>query len=255
MQALERAHIRMMQRFELIGENAANDCETYREAGVTGVHYLRNMWPVPSDDGWEALRDIHEQTAPIKIAGNVGHLSATANTFGLWAIADEILPALKKRLGAGNFELHIYGRLEPRLFLRDWLVDPDIKRRGFVEDIDGELLSCPVYLLANNRFSFKVGHTRILHAFALGACIVAYRDTALAMPELIDGENILLADSGEEIAELIEQAATDHTLRRRIDRAGYETLMTKFRPDLCTAAMARHMRVLLADRGPRRDTA
>jgi glycosyltransferase involved in cell wall biosynthesis len=73
------------------------------------------------------------------------------------------------------------------------------------------------------------------------------------MPELVDGHNILLGDSGEEIAELIEKAATDHALRRRIGRAGFETLKTKFRPDQCTTEMGRRMRGLLADQNPRRD--
>ena len=246
--AFEGAHLRMMRGFEAIAENAANDTAFYRSHGVGGVHYLRNMWPIPATGDWEDRRDKMEQTAPVKIAGNIGHLSATANTFGLWAIGQEIMPALRRRLGPGGFEMHIYGRYQPRPFLSDWLDDPDIRIRGFVDDIDGELMSCPVFLLANNRFNFKVGHTRILHAFALGACIVAYRDTALAMPELKHDENILLADSSEEIAEYIAAAATDHDLRRRIGRAGHETLRTLFRPEASTAEMGRRIRALLAAR-------
>lgn len=245
--ALEAAHLRMMRGFELVAENAANDYETYRRRGVRGVHYLRNMWPTPASDDWEQKRDAAEQTAPIKIAGNIGHLSATANTFGLWAIGADILPALKRRIGAGRFEMHIYGRLQPRAFLSQWLGDPDIRMRGFVDDIDAELMSCPVFLLANNWSNFKVGHTRILHAFALGACVVAYRDIAVAMPELRHGENILLARTGEEIAEYIEAAATDRELRRRIGRGGARTLRDCFRPETSVSEMGRRIRALLSE--------
>jgi glycosyltransferase involved in cell wall biosynthesis len=243
--AFKAEHLRMMRRIALIAENAANDYELYRACGVKGVHYLRNMWPATTSDDWVARRDATERTTPIKIAGNVGQLNATANTFGLWTLGEEILPALKRRIGSGNFEVQIYGRFEPRPFIKRWLTDPDVAVRGFVDDIDAELLSCPVYLLANNRHGFKVGHTRILHAFALGACVVAWRDIAVAMPELKHDENVLLADSADEMAELVAAAGRDHALRRRIGRAGFETLGTLFRPEASMAEMGRRIRALV----------
>lgn len=243
--AVETVHLAMMRRFALIAQNAANDAAYYEGRNVPGIHYLRNMWPAPLDDSWRERRDALEQTEPVKIAGNLGHLSATANSFGLWAIGAEILPALRRRLGPGGFEMHIYGRLQPRPYLKLALTGSEVRFRGFIDDIDAELYSCPIFLLANNRYNFKVGHTRILHAFALGACIVAYRDTALAMPELVDDKNILLADSGEEIAAQIERAARDRGLRRRLGAAGLETLRTLFRPEDNVADMARRMRALL----------
>ncbi len=243
--AIETVHLAMMRRFALIAQNAANDVVYYERQNIPGVHYLRNMWPAPTDDAWRARRDALEQTRPVKIAGNLGHLSATANTFGLWAIGAEILPALRRRLGHGGFEMHIYGRLQPRIYLKEALAGPEVRFRGFIDDIDTELYSCPIFLLANNRYNFKVGHTRVLHAFALGACIVAYRDTALAMPELVDGENILLADNGDEIADQIARAARDVALRRRLGAAGLATLRTLFNPADNVGEMARRMRALL----------
>jgi glycosyltransferase involved in cell wall biosynthesis len=243
--AIEKVHLAMMRRFALIAQNAANDAAYYEAQHIPGIHYLRNMWPAPADESWRDRRDALEQTNPVKIAGNLGHLSATANSFGLWAIGAEILPALRRRLGPGGFEMHIYGRLQPRPYLKAALAGPDVQFRGFIDDIDTELYSCPIFLLANNRYNFKVGHTRILHAFALGACIVAYRDTALAMPELVDGENILLADDGEGIAEQIARAAQDLALRRRLGAAGLATLRTLFDPADNVAQMADRMRTLL----------
>ncbi len=250
---LERVHLQVLRGFSLIWENARNDTDYYLERGLGNVRYLRNMWPAPDDDSCLELRDRREQTAPLKICGNLGHLGATANTFGLWAMCEEIVPALRRRLGDDGFEVHIYGRTQPRPFLREWLKQPNIYLRGFVDDIDSEMLSCPIFLLANNRHDFKVGHTRILTAFATGACIVAFRDTALAMPELKHGENILLGDSGEELAELIAEAAADQALRRRIGRNGLRTLRELFSPADAVATMASDMRAragrLLSDQG------
>lgn len=244
---LERVHREVLSTFPLIWENAANDAAYYHDHGMTNVvRYLRNMWTPPDDDSCLAERDRLEQDAPLKICGNMGHLGATANTFGLWAIGEEIMPALRRILGSGKFEMHVYGRPPARGFLDRWLNagDPDLRLRGFVDDIEHEMKTCPVFLLANNRFDFKVGHTRILHAFATGACIVAYRDTALSMPELVHGENILLGDSGEELAKLIAQAGRDPALRRRIGAAGLQTLRTSFHPRDKVARMAEDMRAL-----------
>lgn len=240
--ALERVHLKVLRDFPLIWENARNDADYYLERGFGNVRYLRNMWPAPANDSCLQLRDQYEQTTPLKICGNLGHLGATANTFGLWALCEEIVPALRRRLGDDGFEVHVYGRTQPRPFLRNWLQQPNIHLRGFVDDIDAEMLSCPVFLLANNRHDFKVGHTRILTAFATGACIVAFRDTALAMPELVHGENILLGDSGEELAELMAEVAANEKLRRRIGHNGLRTLRELFSPTDAIAAMASDMR-------------
>lgn len=242
---LERVHLKVLRNFPLIWENARNDADYYLERGFDNVRYLRNMWPAPDDDACLQLRDRQERTTPLKICGNLGHLGATANTFGLWAMCEEILPALRRRLGDNGFEMHVYGRTQPRRFLRNWLQQPNIHLRGFVDDIDAEMLSCPVFLLANNRHDFKVGHTRILTAFASGACVVAFQDTALAMPELVHGENILLGKDGEEVAALIAEAGADRSLRRHIGRNALRTLRELFAPADAVATMADDLRKTL----------
>jgi glycosyltransferase involved in cell wall biosynthesis len=252
--AIQSVHLRQMRTYALVGQNALNDTRYYENEGVRGVHYLRNLWPTPPTHDWADRRDQLEQTTPIKIAGNLGHLDATGNTFGLWSLGSEIVPALKRRLGDRGFEMHVYGRRQPRPFVRPFLTDSTIKMRGFIDDIDTELLSCPVFLLANNRFDFKVGHTRILHAFSLGACVVAWRDTALAMPELVHDHNILLASDADHMAELIERAGSDRALRRRIGTAAVETLRKDFNPEINIHEMGERIHALLSAR-PERDEA
>ncbi len=65
------------------------------------------------------------------------------------------------------------------------------------------------------------------------------------MPELVHGENILLADSSEEIAELIAEVGADRQLRRRIGRAGLKTLRELFHPGDAVSKMASDMRQLV----------
>lgn len=241
---LEQAHVGEMRKLTLVGDVANNDAEFYRSAGVN-AYYVNNMWPTAGTDDWRARRDAEEQTSPLKIAASIGRASATGNTYGLWAIGEEILPALKRRFPAGDFELHVYGRQAPRDFLQLLLADPAIRLRGFVEDIDKELLSCPIFLIANNRYNFKVGHTRFLHAWSLGACVVAWRDSALAMPEIVHNENVLLADTADEMAELVAQAASDTAMRRHLGEGGRRTLAQYYRPESVVAGIAERIRSLL----------
>lgn len=225
----EAAHIEMMRRISCVGDVHANDTAYYKSRKVN-VQYVRSMWPSDGKDHWRERRDQSEQVSPIKIVANVGSLAGTANTFGLWTIGEELLPAFKQEIGEGNFEFHIYGPKSPRDFLRPLLSDPAIRLRGFVEDLDAELYSCPVYMVANNRHAYKAGHNRFLHAWAVGACVVTWQDSAMAMPELVHGRNALLADSPVSFARLVHRAAHDRDLRRRLGEEGRRTLLKYYDP-------------------------
>src|SRR5207245_1850417 len=129
------------------------------------------------------------------------------NTYGLEYLSQEILPALRKTFDGKKFEVHILGRGEPHPVIARYLAAPEIRVRGFVQDIDSELLSADVFLCANNATEYKVGHTRYLHAWSLGCCVVAHQDCRLSMPEMENGKNALLGGSATEIADCIAQAA------------------------------------------------
>ena len=80
----------------------------------------------------------------------------------------------------------------PRRWLRRF-EHPRVTNDGFVDDIDAELQAAKVFLLCNNSHpDYVVGHTRILHAWSLGSCLVAHLGMARAMPEIVHGENALL---------------------------------------------------------------
>jgi glycosyltransferase involved in cell wall biosynthesis len=219
----EAAHIKLMRSLSCVAEVHANDAAYYRGRHVN-AYYTRSMWPASASANWRDRRDENEQVSPIKIAANVGSLAGTANTFGLWTIGEELLSAFKQEIGEGNFEFHVYGPKSPQDFLVPMLADPAIKVRGFVEDLDTELFSCPVYIVANNRHDYKAGHNRFLHAWASGACVVTWRDSARAMPEIIHDRNALLAEDAVQFARLVLRAARDRNLRRRLGEGGRQTL-------------------------------
>jgi glycosyltransferase involved in cell wall biosynthesis len=134
-----------------------------------------------------------------------------------------------RRVFSGRpFELHVLGagKLNPRLV--PLLAEDEIVMRGFVDDIDQEIVNADAFLCVNNATDYKVGHTRYLHAYSLGACVVAHRDASLSMPEIIDGDNALLGGDAREIAEHLLSTVLDAALRDRIGAAGRDTFVNDF---------------------------
>ena len=223
---LEAIHLRHMMGFEFLGDVSANDAEYYQRAGHPNAFYLRNLW-VDRGESWREKRAA-PSPGPARIIANVGRLSATANSHGLEILGAEVLPELRRILPKGSFEIHLLGGGAPYPKLRALLNQSEIQLRGFVDEIDDEIARAPIFLCVNNGSAYNVGHTRYLHAWSLGAAVVAHSDVRLSMPELVDGENCLLGSSPREIAEKIASALGDQALRWRIGDTGYETFRTLF---------------------------
>lgn len=235
--ALERAHLSYMRRVEWLGDVAANDALYYQNKGIRNAFYIQNCW-IDRFPDWE-VADIPDST--IRIAASIGKLSATANQHGFEIIANHLLPELRKQMAGRAFELHIYGAHEPRKDIARLLEQPEIVRRGFVDDIDKELHTKHAFLCANNVSAYNVGHTRYLHAWSLKCCVVAYSAASLAMPEIQDGVSALLGDTHADVARRLVEAATNAELRRKIGRGGYDTFRRYFTADKVAASIRDHL--------------
>ena len=173
-----------MRQYDLLGDVAANDALYYQQKGHPNAFYIQNIWIDRFGASWEETRQRLEIKTPAKIIVNVGQLGATANRYGMEILAKEVAPALRDLLREIPYELHILGKGEIIEPLRRLLDSPEIKIRGFVDDIDKEFFEASLFVCLNNASPFKVGHTRYLHAWSLGICVIAHRDAALSMPEI-----------------------------------------------------------------------
>lgn len=225
-----REHVRLMKRCRWTANNSALDAAFYTAHGHPSSHYLQNMWADLYPDTWQERRDAARPAATDMIVGSIGNLRTTGNTFGLRFLGEEIVPALE-RLRGPSFRVDVFGPGSPHAHVEHALAHPRIARRGFVDDIDEEIFGSEIFLLANNCCEdFRVGHTRLLHAWTLGACVIAHRNIALAMPEVVHGENALLGETADEIAASLAAVLEDTALRRRIGDAGRRTFERVFRP-------------------------
>jgi hypothetical protein len=234
---VRRGHYGLLRKFARVWNVSKVDAD---EQGAGGVNasYVSNIWPTAGTRQGSPQRPGEVQTHPLKIVGSVGRMAATSNSFGLLTLSREILPRLKRRLEEGNFEIHLFGKPPPRGFIAPTLQDPHFKMRGFVDDLEAEMMSAPVFLIANNHDKYKAGHTRVLHAWSLGCCVVSFEDIRLAMPELVHGENVLLGRTADDVVELITRAGADAALRERIGGGGRRTLAEVFDPNRVARLMA-----------------
>jgi len=230
----EKIHNETIQKYEILGNVAANDAEYYIKNGHPNAFYIQNIWINRFGEAWREKRKELEKEKPAVIVGSIGKLDGTANQYGLEILGRYFLPELKKRMKPGSYEVHIFGAGKILPSLEKYFRVAEVKIRGFVEDIDNEILSAPVFLCLNNASPYKVGHTRYLHAWSLGACVVAHQDSSLSMPEIIHGKNALLGKDIEEIADLVVKAISDRNLREKIGRGGYQTFKEKFTTEKVT---------------------
>jgi glycosyltransferase involved in cell wall biosynthesis len=239
---MEKMHLEVMRRYHLLGEVSKNDVDYYASSGHPNAFYIRHVWIDRFGESWRQRRDALESFDPLVIIGNVGRLEATGNRMGIEYLGRELLPALRRRMKPGSFRVEICGaaKLHPRI--AEHLNGPDVVVRGFVDDIDAAILSAPIFLVTNNATPFKVGNTRYLLAWSLGACVVAHRDAALSMPEIVDGESALLGDDADGLADAIARAGADRALCRKIGEGGWETYRTLFRAENVVPEMVERLR-------------
>jgi hypothetical protein len=245
---LERLHLHEMRKYHLFGNVAANDAAYYVYHGIPDAFYTRMIYLDRYQGAWEVERERLESETDTIVIANIGSQAATGNMLALDYLARRVLSPLKQAFGSKQYEVHLYGGGSLRPQIAAVLNRPEVKNKGFIEDIDAALLSAQVFLCLNNATKYKVNQSRYLHVWSLGGCIVAHRDAALSLPEMVHNENALLGKDPAEIAELVAQAAGDKLLRRRIGRNGYSTYRRFFNADSVAADMVHRMQDALKEK-------
>lgn len=230
--AFRNIHVKLMRDIDIVACVTAANAEFYRAQGHSRPIYLQNTW---TDLGGKALplaesRYAGSRTEPIRIVGHVGGLGRTGNTYGLRFLLGELIPALEGVMAGVDYRIHIIGAGEPVPALRPLLRHPRVIVRGFLPDLDAELMVSDLFLLLNNAGSYYAAYTRHIIAWSMGLCLVTHANSIPAIPELVPGENVLAASAAADLAVLIARAATDPTFNLGIRRGGRNTYTRFFTP-------------------------
>ena len=228
---LEKQHINEFKKNLVMSNNSKADSNYYFKKGVNS-EYLQNNWKPKFS--YKKIRDalLNKNQKKIKIIANVGLLSGTANTIGLNYLANFVLPKMQSLSSSQEFEINVFGSGTIKKEIADKLLNYGVKIKGFVKNLDSEMLNSDIFLCCNNFGKYNVGHTRFLHAWSMGMCVITSKNISLVMPEFLSQKNCLLAENNDHLMELISKASENKKLRERIGLNGYKTLVNKFSPKL-----------------------
>lgn len=218
-----------------------------RSRGAEGCAYLRSPVADTPGSAWQERRRAWLRGDRLRILLGPSNVNATSTSAGLRLFAREVLPRLEAALGPDRFEVHVVGegRLEPDLAAL--LARPSVRLRGRVEPADDELVACDIQLVPT---PFVLGiRVRILIGFSFGCCVVAHRCEAANIPEMVDGENALLADDGAGLAAAVVRAVREPGLRERLGAAARKTYERYFSPEAAAAAIVGELERLAERRG------
>jgi sugar transferase (PEP-CTERM/EpsH1 system associated) len=152
----------------------------------------------------------------------VGSMDYHANIDGAVSFARDVWPGLRERHPELTFT--VVGR-DPASEVRELRSTPGIKVTGTVDDVRPfyrEALAAVVPL--------KVGggsRLKILEAMAAGVPVVSTTLGAEGL-EVHDGEDILIADTNEQLAEKIVSVIESEELRQRISAAGHVLVAERY---------------------------
>ena len=173
---------------------------------------------------------ISNKNKKFKIATGLGRLHATATSTGLHLLLNEILPLLNKKLGEDNFEIHIFGDGHLRETLQKLENFKNVLIRGFVDDIDYELFSSDIFLLATPvQFGYRV---RLLNCLARALPMVLHKSDTMCQPELVDDINCSVGNNSEEIVDKMIELLTNLDKRKKIMQGARDTYLKIFEPSV-----------------------
>jgi glycosyltransferase involved in cell wall biosynthesis len=145
-------------------------------------------------------------------------------------LLNEIHPKLVGKYGRNGFRIKIFGYGKfPRYAQEIVEKNPEFETLGYVSDIRPILAQChamlaPIEVPVGNR-------TRIITAFSYGLPVIAHKNTSLGNPDLISGENCLLASTSDEIANYFFEVYDNKNLADRLAEKGKELYMQKNHPE------------------------
>lgn len=159
-----------------------------------------------------------------------GTLTALGSRSAFDFLLKSVYPVLLMHWGVRGFSILIAGMHELPSWVRSDIASrPEFSFLGFIDDLGTEVGRCHAVLAP---ISVPVGNrSRIVTALSMGALVIAHENTALGNPELVSGENCLLASSAAEFAEHMLRAYADPEKAMKIGAAAEHTYRRSFDPE------------------------
>ena len=152
----------------------------------------------------------------------LGNMRSMQNKDAVLYFANEVFPLIKKERPSAKF--YIVGSLPPGNI--QTLASDDIIITGFVDDLEGFIKdSC--LLVAPIRVAAGI-QNKVLVGMGCGVPVVMTSLISHAIPELRDGDNCLIRDGEQALADACLKLLCDPELRRNMGRKGYDMVLRHY---------------------------
>lgn len=152
----------------------------------------------------------------------MGNMRSMQNQDAAIYFANEVFPLIKKERPSAKF--YIVGSLPPGNI--QTLASDDIIITGFVDDLKGFIKdSC--LLVAPIRVAAGI-QNKVLVGMGCGVPVVMTSLISHAIPELRDGDNCLIRDGEQALADACLRIMRDPELRRDMGRKGYDMVLRHY---------------------------
>jgi glycosyltransferase involved in cell wall biosynthesis len=152
----------------------------------------------------------------------LGNMRSMQNQDAALYFAKEVFPLVKKQ--HPNAKFYIVGSLPPPNIQA--IASDDIIVTGFVEDLEG-FIKDACLLVAPVRVAAGI-QNKVLVAMGCGIPVVMTSLISHAIPELKNGENCLISDGAENIAESCHKLITNREGRNSIAIKGYNMVKSSY---------------------------
>lgn len=220
---LKNLHYRRLKKFK----KNLNICKVDTEKTLNNkvnCQYCSNTWPDFFNQSIiKKRKKINKKK--INILANMGHLQSTGNKIGLTYLKVNILPNLLKYK---NICVNICGSGKVE---KDLLKFHFLKFKGFVKNINLELLKNQIFLLCNNTGYHYGGYTRVIFMMSSGGVLIADKRLKKSMPELVHMNNCLLSSNKTQMLDNIDVAIDNFKLRQFIGINARNTYEENWSPE------------------------
>ncbi|TSC57836.1 MAG: Uncharacterized protein Greene041619_911 [Candidatus Peregrinibacteria bacterium Greene0416_19] len=233
--ARRACELKLLKEVEVLAHITACNAAHYAAEGHPRSVYVGNTWVEPAA---MPPRPTADPARPFTIIGHMGALNRTASTYGLAFLLREFLPALEHELGDHPFTVQVIGGEEPMPSLRPLMRHPRVVHRGFVPDLDSEIVGADCVCLFNNAGPLLAAFTRHLVTWSLGGCLAVHDRSKLALPEVEPGVNVIGGADGPSIARHVAEVLRNPARQKSIRTGGMTTFHSHFTPSIIAGKLS-----------------
>lgn len=217
---LNKILVARLKKANVVFEHAAHHAEWLKNKGIAQTTYLPvNYYFDPHPKGFKSNLIPNEK---LKIS-LIGDVNGIATIYGLFFLADEILPLLNKNIKlVEKLEINIYGggTIDDRLKKKFDCFSNLVHLKGYVRNLVDIYENTDVLMIPTNiPLGFR---TRIIEGFYYRMPVLAHKANTVAMPEFIHMVNGFEAKNAKDFVDLIELILTDRSILNQISEKAYK---------------------------------